>query len=43
MQWYASLVDRKNMAMRVYLDAVHDLVLDRENGMCLTLDKKPLI
>jgi len=31
------------MAMRVYLDAVRSLVLDGENGVCLTLDKKSLI
>jgi hypothetical protein len=40
MQWYACLMDRKNMAVRVYLDAIRDLVLDREDGACLNLDKK---
>jgi hypothetical protein len=39
MQWYASLVDRKNLALRTYLDAVREALFsaDDEVGLCLNL------
>jgi len=42
MQWYASLVDRKNLALRVYLDAIRESMLsaDGEDGVWLNLEMK---